>query len=86
MQRAVDDKKTFDDEHVYYYYDQGADKPSMSVNGPWGAALAITEWKKQEPAEGSRVIGTVKGRVALVMREPQKSWAAGEFEAPVYEW
>ena len=86
MQWAVDDEKTFDDEHVYYYYYQGDDKPAMSVNGPWGAALEITEWTVEEPAEGSRVIGTMRGRVALVMRETDKSWAAGEFEAPVYEW
>jgi len=86
LQRAIDDDKTFDDEHVYYYYDQGDDKPTMSVNGPWGAALEITEWTQQQPAEGSRVIGSVKGRVALVMRDADKSWAAGEFEAPVFEW
>jgi len=83
---AIDDEKTFDEEHAYYYYQQEGDKPKMSVNGPWGAALEITEWTTQEPAEGSRVIGTVKGRVALVMRDADKSWAAGEFEAPVFEW
>ncbi len=86
MQWAVDDQKTFDDEHVYYYYYQGDDKPPMSVNGPWGAALEITEWTVTEPSEDSRVIGTMKGRVALVMRETDRSWAAGEFEAPVFEW
>ncbi len=85
MQWAVDDEKTFDDEHVYYYYDQGDDKPTMSVNGPWGAALEITDWTVEEPSEGSHVIGTIEGRVALVMRETDRSWVAGEFEAPVYE-
>ena len=86
MQWAVDDEKTFADEHAYYYYAQGEGKPPMSVNGPWGAALEITEWTVEEPAEGSRVIGTMRGRVALVMRDTDKSWAAGEFEAPVFEW
>lgn len=85
-QWAIDDEKTFADEHVYYYYAQGDGKPPMSVNGPWGAALQITEWTVEEPSEGSRVIGTVKGRVALVMRDTDRSWAAGTFEAPVFSW
>lgn len=83
---AIDDEKTFDDEHAYYYYDQGEDRPAMSVNGPWGAALEITEWTEEEPGDSGRVIGTMKGRVALVMRDTDRSWAAGEFEAPVFEW
>jgi len=58
----------------------------MSVNYPWGAALEITEWTVQEPAEGSDIVGTIKGRVVLVMQDDTKSWVGGEFEAPVYVW
>lgn len=86
LEWAIDDEKTFDDEHVYYYYKQEGDKPPMSVNGPWGAALEITDWTTGETSDDSRVIGTMTGRLALVMRDQDKSWAAGEFEAPVYEW
>lgn len=86
LQWAIDDEKTFDDEHAYYYYEQGDDKPTMSVNGPWGAALEITEWTQHESPSDRNVIGTMKGRLALVMRDRDKSWAVGEFEALVYKW
>jgi len=85
LQWAVGDDKTYGKEHVYYWYDRGDEGP-MSVNYPWGAAMEITEWTVQEPVEGSDVVGTIKGRVALVMQDDAKSWVAGEFEAPVYVW
>lgn len=37
-------------------------------------------------AQTIRIEKKVKGRVALVMRDREKSWVAGEFEAPVFEW
>lgn len=83
---VADGKKGIDIEHVYYWYAQGEDKGPMSVNYPWGGALEITEWTVQEPAEGSDVLGSVKGRVVLVMDDDEKSWVAGEFDAPYYEW
>ena len=86
IERPIEDGKTFDDEHVYYYYDQGDDKPSMSVNGPWGMAIQITDWTVEQPSGDSKVIGTMKGRIALVMKDTEKSWVAGEFEGPVYQW
>jgi len=85
MQWAVEDEKDFDQEHVYYWYARGDEGP-MSVNYSWGAALEITDWTVQEPNEGSDVVGTMKGRVLLVMEDDEQSWVAGEFEAPVYVW
>ncbi len=85
MQWAVEDEKDFDQEHVYYWYARGDEGP-MSVNYSWGAVLEITEWTVQEPEEGSDVVGTMKGRVLLVMDDDEKSWVGGEFEAPVYVW
>ena len=75
-----------DTEHVYYWYAQGEDQGPMSVNYPWGAALEITQWTVQEPEEGSDVLGSVKGRVVLVMADDAESWVGGEFDAPYYEW
>ncbi len=84
LQWAVADDKDFDSEHVYYWYQQ--DDSPMSVNYPWGAALEITEWTVAEPDEGSYILGTIRGKVALVMEDDEKSWVAGEFEAVYYEW
>lgn len=81
-----DEKQGIDVEHVYYWYAQGEDKGPMSVNYPWGGALEITEWTAREPEEGSDILGRIKGRVVLVMDDDQKSWVAGEFDAPYYEW
>jgi len=83
---VADQKKGLDTEHVYYWYAQGEDQGPMSVNYPWGAALEITQWTVQEPEEGSDVLGSVKGRVVLVMADDAESWVGGEFDAPYYEW
>ncbi len=83
---TVSDEKDFDTEHVYYYYQQGEDEGPMSVNYGWGAALQITDWTVEEPSEGSRVLGNVKGKVVLVMDTDTKDWVAGEFDAVYYEW
>jgi len=87
---AVADDKDFDTEHVYYYYQQGEGKGSMSVNYSWGAALQITDWTVEEPAEDAEtfytVLGNVKGKVLLVMDTDTKDWVAGEFDAVYYEF
>ncbi len=87
---AVSDEKDFEKEHVYYWYAQGDDKGPMSVNHPWGAALQIDEWTVEEPDPDadtfSTILGSVKGKVALVMEDDAKSWCAGEFDAVYYEW
>ena len=85
LEWAIDDEKVFAEEHAYYYYDQGEGRPPMSVNGPWGAALQITE-RTVGGSDDSRVVGQMKGRVALVMRDTDRSWIAGSFEGPVYKW
>ena len=85
MQWAVGDEKTYGEEHVYYWYARGDEGP-MSVNYPWGAVLQITDWTVQEPEEGSDLVGTMKGRVLLVMDDDEESWVGGEFDAPVYVW
>ena len=62
----------------------------MSVNYSWGAALQITDWTVEEPAEDAEtfhaVLGNVKGKVALVMDDDEKSWVTGEFDAVYYEF
>ncbi len=77
-------------EDVLYSYQQGEDRGSMSIARNWGAALQITDWAVMEPAEDADtlhpVLGNVKGKVALVMDEDEKSWAAGEFDAVYYEF
>lgn len=83
---VADPKRGIQTEHVYYWYAQGQGQGPMSVNYPWGAALEITEWKVHEPEEGTRMLGSVRGRVLLVMDDEAKSWVGGEFEAPYYEW
>ncbi len=86
--RAISDDKG-DDEHVYYWYQQEDGTP-MSMNYSWGAALEITEWTVEQPDEEAEtfhtILGNIKGRVALVMDDDEKSWCAGEFDAVYYEW
>jgi len=85
----ADEKGDGSTEDVLYSYQQGEDKGSMSIARNWGAALEITDWTVTEPAEDAKtlhtVLGNVKGKVALVVDEDAKSWAAGEFDAIYYE-
>jgi hypothetical protein len=87
---AVEEDKDFEKDHVYYWYQQEGDEGPMSVNYSWGAALQIDEWTLEEPAEDadtfSDILGNVRGKVALVMDDDEKSWVAGEFDAVYYEW
>lgn len=83
---AISDEKDFGTEHVYYWYAQGEGQGPMSVNHPWGAALEITEWTLSEDEENEKILGTVTGKIALVMNDDETSWCAGEFEAVYYEW
>lgn len=86
LQWSIDEQKDFQQEHVYYWYAQGEGQGPMSVNYPWGAALEITEWTIEGSDDNDRILGTVTGRVAIVMRDDEHSWAAGEFEAVYFEW
>jgi len=87
---TVEQEKDFDKEHVYYWYQQENDEGPMSVNYDWGAALQITDWTLEDPDPNadtfSTILGNVKGKVALVMDDDEKSWVAGEFDAIYYEW
>lgn len=78
-------KKTFEKEHAYYYYPQGGDKGPMSVNPDWAAALSITEWNSEKDPKDEAVLGKVKGKVAIVLKDDSKSWVAGEFEGVYYK-
>lgn len=58
----------------------------MSVNTSWGAALQITEWTLDGDPDDEKILGTIKGKVALVCNDEAKSFVAGTFEAPYYTW
>jgi len=84
--RAIADEKDFDKEHAYYHYPQGGDKGPMSVNAFWGCALQIESWDMTADPGNEKILGKVKGKVAVVFEDDAKSWVAGSFEAPYYKW
>lgn len=87
---TLDEEKEFEQEHVYYWYQQEDDAGPMSINYSWAGALQIDEWTMQEPDPNadtfSTILGNVTGKIALVMDDDEKSWVAGEFDAVYYEW
>jgi len=84
--KAVADEKDFDKEHAYYHYPQGGDKGPMSVNPEWGCALQIETWDMTADPNNEKIVGKIKGKVAIVFKDDSKSWVAGTFEAPYYTW
>ncbi len=65
-------------EGATYYYPDG--EVPATVHADWGCALEITEWKTATDPKDPRVIGWVKGKVAIVLNdEDPKSWVAGTF-------
>jgi len=86
MVRKIADEKNFDQEHAYYHYPQGGDKGPMSVNDPWGCALKIDSWDMTADPKNEKILGTVKGKVAIVFEDDPKSWVAGTLDAPYYKW
>ncbi len=80
--------------HAYYYYPQ-ADGTPMSMNPLWACALEISEWTLEKDPDNGRVIGHVKGKVAVTfddanlndnVNEDSRSWVAGTFDTYYYEW
>ncbi len=80
--------------HAYYHYPMEDGTP-MSMNPLWACALEITEWTLEKDAANERVIGHVKGKVAITfddeslndnIKDGAKSFVAGEFDTYYYEW
>jgi len=86
MVKTIADEKDFDKEHAYYHYPQGGDKGPMSMNPSWGCALKIDEWSMEKDPQNEKIVGKLKGKVAIVFDDEPKSWVAGTFEAPYYTW
>ncbi len=87
---TIAEEKNYEEEHVYYWYQQPNNEGPMSINDDWGGALQIDEWSVEEADPEadtfSTLLGNVTGKVALVMDDDEKSWCAGEFDAVYYEW
>jgi len=86
MVMKIADEKDFDKQHAYYHYPQGGDKGPMSVNASWGCALQIDTWDMTADPQNEKIVGKIKGKVAIVFEDDSKSWVAGAFEAPYYKW
>ena len=80
--------------HAYYHYPMEDGTP-MSMNPLWACALEVSEWTLEKDADNERVIGHVKGKVAITfddaslndnVNDETKSWVAGEFDTYYYEW
>lgn len=80
--------------HAYYHYPMEDGTP-MSMNPLWACALQITEWTMGRDPDSERIIGHVKGRVAITFDDAglndnvtveTRSWVAGEFDTYYYEW
>jgi len=87
--KAFDDELDVEAGHAWYWYEQGGDKGPMSVNPTWGCALQITEWSLQADEDNEKILGHVKGKVAICFDEvsdEQKGWVAGTFDCIYYEW
>jgi hypothetical protein len=73
-------KKEQGKQHAYFHYTLGGGRGPMSVNPSWGCALDISEWKVAPDPKEPDVLGTVKGKVAIVFDDEDKSWVAGTFD------
>lgn len=78
-----DEKK--DPADAIYVYPQGGDKGPMTMNSDWGAALKLDEWTLGKDPADEDLLGTVKGKVAIVFADDPKSWVAGTFEGVYYK-
>lgn len=81
---GIKDEKT-DPADAIYYYPQGGDKGPMTMNSDWGAALKIDEWTLAKDPSDEDVLGTVKGKVAIVFADDPKSFVSGTFEGVYYK-
>lgn len=82
---GIPDKKA-DKQDATYMYPQGGDKGPMTENPDWGCALQITDFKMEKDPQDDKVLGHVKGKVAIVFNDDAKSWVAGDLDGVYYKW